>query len=57
MNPHTPYILVAYGTASLIMLVIVLLPILQGRRLRRQLRNRLAIETTRDNNSPPGTKS
>ncbi|MBE9549274.1 MAG: heme exporter protein CcmD [Proteobacteria bacterium] len=47
MNPHTPYILVAYGTSIFIMLLIAVLPILRGRKLRQELRNRASVENQR----------
>ena len=47
MNPHTPYILVAYGSSIFIMLLIAVLPILKGRKLRRELCNRAAVDKQR----------
>ncbi len=47
MNPHTPYILVAYGSSIFIMLLIAVLPILKGRKLRRELRSRAAVDNQR----------
>jgi heme exporter protein CcmD len=47
MNPHTPYILVAYGASTLIMLLIAVLPIIRGRKLRQELRKRATVENQR----------
>jgi heme exporter protein D len=41
MTGHGPYILASYGVTFLVLLANVLIPLLQGRRLRRELRNEI----------------
>jgi len=47
MNPHTPYIVVAYSSAALIMLIVAILPILRGRKFRQNLQARKLAEQNR----------
>ncbi len=47
MNPHTPYILIAYAASSIILFFTAILPILRGRKLRHQISRLIEAENHR----------
>ncbi len=51
MNPHTPYILVAYAAASVILLFTAIAPILAGSKLRKQITKLAKVASHHDTNS------
>ncbi len=51
MNPHTPYILIAYAAASVILLFTAIAPILRGAKLRQQISKLVQLDIQRNSNT------
>ncbi|MDY0006545.1 MAG: heme exporter protein CcmD [Spongiibacteraceae bacterium] len=53
MGGHGPYVWAAYGITALVLIALVVLPCLRGRRLRRELAAALAREARRSGAAEP----